>query len=128
MPAGTPPTIRSAASGPGGRWGSVVLGWRALRPPRVVFVKVVASLINLSLQAKVCNFTKFCRYRVDVSSPLVLYTTIMIFPRANLAGPPPVEVASLRNREEPPQNKLTKKPHQPQLKTELCAVLAALLV
>ena len=34
------------------RWGSVVLGWRALRPPRVVFVKVVASLINLSLQAK----------------------------------------------------------------------------
>ena len=77
---------------------------------------------------KVCNFTKFCRYRVDVSSPLVLYTTTMIFPRANLAGPPPVEVASLRNREEPPQNKLTKKPHQPQLKTELCAVLAALLV
>eukprot|EP00964_Phaeocystis_antarctica_P059136 scaffold35109_cov69-Phaeocystis_antarctica.AAC.1 len=43
---GRPPTIRSAASGPGGRWGSVVLGWRALRPPRVVFVIGVASLIN----------------------------------------------------------------------------------
>ena len=26
----------TAASGPGGRWGSVVFGWRALRPPRVV--------------------------------------------------------------------------------------------
>eukprot|EP00964_Phaeocystis_antarctica_P116192 scaffold80161_cov45-Phaeocystis_antarctica.AAC.1 len=36
LPAGAPPTIRSAAGGPGGRWGSVVLGWRALRPPRVV--------------------------------------------------------------------------------------------
>eukprot|EP00964_Phaeocystis_antarctica_P047985 scaffold27786_cov69-Phaeocystis_antarctica.AAC.2 len=36
VPAGAPPTIRSAAGGPGGRWGSVVLGWRALRPPRVV--------------------------------------------------------------------------------------------
>ena len=43
---GRPPTIRSAAGGPGGRWGSVVLGWRALRPPRVVFVIGVASLIN----------------------------------------------------------------------------------
>ena len=28
----------AAASAPGGRWGSVVFGWRALRPPRVVFV------------------------------------------------------------------------------------------
>eukprot|EP00964_Phaeocystis_antarctica_P028583 scaffold16122_cov74-Phaeocystis_antarctica.AAC.1 len=35
--------------------GSVVLGWRALRPPRVVFVIAVASLINLSLQAKQCR-------------------------------------------------------------------------
>ena len=39
--------------------GSVVLGWRALRPPRVcrvVFVIAVASLINLSLQAKNTSF------------------------------------------------------------------------
>jgi hypothetical protein len=29
----------TSLSGPGGRWGSVVVfGWRALRPPRVVFV------------------------------------------------------------------------------------------
>ena len=28
----------TAAGVPGGRWGSVVFGWRALRPPRVVFV------------------------------------------------------------------------------------------
>eukprot|EP00964_Phaeocystis_antarctica_P028843 scaffold16254_cov69-Phaeocystis_antarctica.AAC.6 len=34
---------------------SSLRGWRALRPPRVVFVKVVASLINLSLQAKNCG-------------------------------------------------------------------------
>jgi len=33
-----PPNKPTAASGPGGRWGSVVFGWRALRPPRVVFV------------------------------------------------------------------------------------------
>jgi hypothetical protein len=33
-----PPHKPTAASGPGGRWGSVVFGWRALRPPRVVFV------------------------------------------------------------------------------------------
>ena len=52
------PWVRSAASGPGGRWGSVVLGWRALRPPRVVFVIAVASLINLSLQAKVNRYTR----------------------------------------------------------------------
>jgi hypothetical protein len=32
------PTARAASGGPGGRWGSVVFGWRALRPPRVVFV------------------------------------------------------------------------------------------
>ena len=37
-------TIRLAAGRPGGR--SVVLGWRALRPPRVVFVLGVASLIH----------------------------------------------------------------------------------
>eukprot|EP00964_Phaeocystis_antarctica_P134836 scaffold99124_cov62-Phaeocystis_antarctica.AAC.1 len=29
-------TIRCAAGVPGGRWGSVVYGWRAPRPPRVV--------------------------------------------------------------------------------------------
>ena len=33
-----PPNKPAAASGPGERWGSVVFGWRALRPPRVVFV------------------------------------------------------------------------------------------
>ena len=32
-----PPNKPVAASGPGGRWGSVVFGWRAPRPPRVVF-------------------------------------------------------------------------------------------
>eukprot|EP00964_Phaeocystis_antarctica_P016209 scaffold8956_cov31-Phaeocystis_antarctica.AAC.5 len=35
VPAGAPPTIRSAAGVPGGRWGSVAYGWRAPRPPRV---------------------------------------------------------------------------------------------
>jgi hypothetical protein len=49
---GRPPNEPTTASGPGGRWGSVVFGWRALRlrtspcalrpppqaPPRVVFV------------------------------------------------------------------------------------------
>ena len=52
----------------------------------------------------------------------------MIFRRAKTAGPHPGEVASLRSREEPPQNKLTKKPHQLKLKTELGTILAALLV
>ena len=38
-PSGAPPTSRPPLpSGPGGRWGSVVFGWRALRPPRVVFI------------------------------------------------------------------------------------------
>ena len=32
------PNKPTAASGPGGRWGSVVFGWRALLPPRVAFV------------------------------------------------------------------------------------------
>ena len=37
---GRPPNklIGIAASAPVGRWGSLVFGWRALRPPRVVFV------------------------------------------------------------------------------------------
>ena len=38
VPEGAPPTIRCAAGVPGGRWGSAVYGWRAPRPPRVVFV------------------------------------------------------------------------------------------
>ena len=39
------------------RWGSVVLGWRALRPPRVVFVIGVASLINSLTSGKnPCSF------------------------------------------------------------------------
>ena len=29
-----------SSSGPGGRWGSMVFGWRAPRPPRVVFVLI----------------------------------------------------------------------------------------
>ena len=32
-PAGVPPTNRPLRSGPGGRWGSVVFGWRALAHP-----------------------------------------------------------------------------------------------
>ena len=52
----------------------------------------------------------------------------MIFRRAKTAGPHSGEVASLRSREEPPQNKLTKKPHQPNLKTDLGTILAALPV
>ena len=32
----------------GGRWGSVVFGWRALRPPRVVFVKGCVSCNEFS--------------------------------------------------------------------------------
>ena len=40
--------------------GSVVFGWRAPRPPRVVFVLGFVSLINLSLQAKTHSlFTQF---------------------------------------------------------------------
>ena len=35
---GRPPNKLAAASGPGGRWGSEVFGWRALCPPRAVFV------------------------------------------------------------------------------------------
>ena len=35
---GRPPIKPTAASVPGGRWGSVVFGWRAPRPPRVVIV------------------------------------------------------------------------------------------
>ena len=46
VPEPPPPTIRCAAGVPGGRWGSVVYGWRAPRPPRVVFVLGVACLIN----------------------------------------------------------------------------------
>ena len=46
VPEGAPPTIRCAAGVPGGRWGSVVYGWRAPRPPRVVFVLGFASVIN----------------------------------------------------------------------------------
>ena len=57
VPAGAPPTIRSAAGGPGGRWGSVVLGWRALRPPRVVFVLGFVSLINFLTSGKILGGT-----------------------------------------------------------------------
>eukprot|EP00964_Phaeocystis_antarctica_P026428 scaffold14885_cov65-Phaeocystis_antarctica.AAC.18 len=46
VPEGASPTIRCAAGVPGGRWGSVVYGWRAPRPPRVVFVIGFASPIN----------------------------------------------------------------------------------
>ena len=35
-----------SASGPGGRWGSVIFGWRTARPPRVVFVLGFVSLIH----------------------------------------------------------------------------------
>ena len=36
----TPPNNNNpiAAGAPGGRWGSIVFGWRAVRPPSVVFV------------------------------------------------------------------------------------------
>ena len=43
-PCGRPRNKPIAASAPGGRWGSVVFGWRALRPPRVVFVLGFVSL------------------------------------------------------------------------------------
>ena len=46
VPEGAPPTIRCAAGVPGGRWDSVVYGWRTPRPPRVVFVLGFASLIH----------------------------------------------------------------------------------
>eukprot|EP00964_Phaeocystis_antarctica_P069691 scaffold42368_cov56-Phaeocystis_antarctica.AAC.2 len=55
VPEGAPPTIRCAAGVPGGRWGSVVYGWRApARPPRVVFVLGVASLKNSLTSGKKC--------------------------------------------------------------------------
>ena len=45
-----PPNKPTAASGPGGRWGRIVLvlgvGRCAFRPPRVVFVLGLVSLIN----------------------------------------------------------------------------------
>ena len=50
--------IRSAAGGPGGRWGSVVLGWRALCPPRVVFVLGFVSLINSLTSGKTDVYVK----------------------------------------------------------------------
>ena len=63
MPEGAPPTIRCAAGVPGGRWGSVVYGWRAPRPrpPRVVFVLGFASLIN--------SLTSGKKYKTDLKEP-----------------------------------------------------------
>jgi hypothetical protein len=45
---GRPPNKPAAASGPGGRWGSVVFGWRALRPSRVVFIRGCVSCNKFS--------------------------------------------------------------------------------
>ena len=44
-----PPQQPAAASGPGRRRGSVVFEWRALRPPRVVFVRGFLCLLINSL-------------------------------------------------------------------------------
>ena len=47
VPKGAPPTIRCAAGVPGGRWGSVVYGWRApLAHPSSCLLLGFASLIN----------------------------------------------------------------------------------
>ena len=48
-------------------WGSVVFGWRALRPPRVVFVLGCVSLINaLTFPAKYVPSKTLC----SLSKPL----------------------------------------------------------
>ena len=47
-----PPNKTTAAGVPGRRWGSVVFGWRAPRPPRVVFVLRFASLIHSLISGK----------------------------------------------------------------------------
>ena len=46
--------------------GSVVFGWRAPRPPRVVFVLGFVSLINLSLEAKIQSFLHSFHPRLHV--------------------------------------------------------------
>ena len=50
----------------GGQWGSGVLGWRAPRPPRVVFVLGFASLIN-SLTSGKTDVSPFLSFS-DVSA------------------------------------------------------------
>ena len=52
---GCPPNKPAAASGPGGRWGSVVFGWRALRPyPVSCLLLAVCLVINSLTSGKTC--------------------------------------------------------------------------
>eukprot|EP00964_Phaeocystis_antarctica_P037879 scaffold21663_cov85-Phaeocystis_antarctica.AAC.1 len=77
------PYDRSAAGGPGGRWGSVVLGWRALRPPRVVFVLGFVYLIHsltsgkrLSVHVSVYVCVCVCaRTHQSINQPLTAHST-----------------------------------------------------
>ena len=52
----------------------------------------------------------------------------MDFLRKMTGTTPSPDAGDKRIREEPPPNKLTKKPHQPNLKTDLGTILAALPV
>ena len=53
VPEGAPPTIRCAAGVPGGRWGSVVYGWRG--PPTPCLFVAFAFLINSMHNARDCR-------------------------------------------------------------------------
>ena len=63
-----------------------------------------------------------------VAPPLSLHTTIMNILRKLTGTTTTPDAGDKRIREEPPRNKLTKKPHQPKLKTDLGTILAALPV
>ena len=63
-----------------------------------------------------------------VAPPLSLHTTIMNILRKLTGTTTTPDAGDKRIREEPPRNKLTKKPHQPKLKTDLGTILPALPV
>ena len=63
-----------------------------------------------------------------MAPPLSLHTTIMNILRKLTGTTTTPDAGDKRIREEPPRNKLTKKPHQPKLKTDLGTILAALPV
>ena len=81
-----------------------------------------------------CATQKACCREVPVTSsrhvapPLSLHTTIMNILRKLTGTTTTPDAGDKRIREEPPRNKLTKKPHQPKLKTDLGTILAALPV
>ena len=82
----------------------------------------------LNADAKACCREVPVTSSRHVAPPLSLHTTIMNILRKLTGTTTTPDAGDKRIREEPPRNKLTKKPHQPKLKTDLGTILAALPV